>query len=267
VAAHSVAVFGITGRMGQSLLRALGESPTCRLSGALASAASSKIGQDAGEAQGCGVLITEDPAVALQGASVAVDFSLAGAVARHARACAQARVPLLIGTTGLDPATVAEVAHSAKQIAVLMAPNTSIGVAVLSKLVAIAAASLPGFEVKIAEAHHLNKRDAPSGTALRLGEIIAGVRGRSLADLAHYDEGSAAPLGSIGFSVVRQGEIVGEHSLIFSAPGEELEITHRATDRMIFARGALRAAEWLVGRAAGLYGMQDVLELEKKHGQ
>ena len=160
---------------------------------------------------------------------------------------------------------------AAHKIAVLLAPNTSLGVAVLSSLVAQAAEALgEGYDVEISEAHHRSKRDAPSGTALSLGEAVANARGRSLNDVAVYDRhatSSPRSAGSIGFSVVRAGDIVGEHTVMFAAAGERVEITHRATDRMTFARGALRAAAWLLGRPPGLYGMQDVLRVEKKHGQ
>jgi 4-hydroxy-tetrahydrodipicolinate reductase len=148
---------------------------------------------------------------------------------------------------------------------VLIAPNTSVGVGVLRQLVGLAAAALgEGFDVEVSEAHHRGKRDAPSGTALSLGEAVAQARGAALADIAVYERhGVSDPrkTGSVGFSVLRAGDIVGEHTVTFASAGERLELTHRATDRMVFARGALRAAEWLIGRPAGLYGMRDVLGL------
>jgi 4-hydroxy-tetrahydrodipicolinate reductase len=252
--------------MGQSLLRALAETSRFTLSGAVASAGSRRLGQDAaGEGAPTGVLITSDSALGIQGASVAVDFSLGSGVAEHALACAAAGVPILVGATGLDSAGREVLARAAQDIAVLIAPNTSVGVSVAARLVAMAAAGLgPSYDVEIFEAHHRLKRDAPSGTALALGEAVAGVRGRRLQDVAVYDRtGQDAPRipGSIGFSCLRAGDIVGEHTVTFAAAGERIEITHRATDRMIFARGALRAAEWLIGRPAGLYDMQNVLGL------
>ena len=252
--------------MGQSLLRALAETSSFTLSGAVASAGSRRLGQDAaGEGAPTGVLITSDSALGIQGASVAVDFSLGSGVAEHALACAAAGVPILVGATGLDPADREVLTRAAQDIAVLIAPNTSVGVSVAARLVAMAAAGLgPSYDVEIFEAHHRLKRDAPSGTALALGESVAGVRGRRLQDVAVYDRtGQDAPRipGSIGFSCLRAGDIVGEHTVTFAAAGERIEITHRATDRMTFARGALRAAEWLVGRPAGLYDMQNVLGL------
>jgi 4-hydroxy-tetrahydrodipicolinate reductase len=275
-------IFGITGRMGQSLLRALrevsAESPPFQLRGAVASPDSARLGQEcAAEGLPTGVKISADAAAVLKAVggpgsgAVAVDFSLGSAVAAHAQLCAAAGVPLLVGTTGYDTAASAELERAAAKIAVLIAPNTSVGVAVLSQLAAQAALALgEGYDVEIAEAHHRSKRDAPSGTALSLGETIAGVRGRSLSELAVYDRhglGGPREAGSIGFSVLRAGDIVGEHTVTFAGAGERLEITHRAHDRMTFARGALRAAAWLKGRPAGLYGMQDVLGIQKEHGQ
>ncbi len=263
---QSIAIFGITGRMGQALLRALRESSALTLSGAVASANSARLGQDAAE-EGAptGVLITADARLGILGASVAVDFSSSSGVGEHALACAAARVPVLIGATGLDGADRGVLERAARDVAVLIAPNTSVGVAVVAKLVSMAAAGLgPSYDVEIFEAHHRMKRDAPSGTALSLGEAVAGVRGRRLQDIAAYDRvAQSVPRvpGSIGFASLRAGDIVGEHTVTFAAAGERVEITHRATDRITFARGALRAAEWLVGRPAGLYGMQDVLGL------
>jgi len=267
---HALAIFGITGRMGQSVLRALREtsaareSPAFTLSGAIAAPASARLGQDAvTDGPPCGVLITADSQFGLRGAAVAIDFSSGAGVAEHARACAAAGVPVLIGATGFEPAGRVILEAAARRIAVLIAPNTSVGAGVMSELAALAASRLgPSYDVEIFEAHHRLKRDAPSGTALALGEEIARARGVPLAEVAAYERGALnAPRipGSIGFSSLRAGDIVGDHTVTFAAAGERLEITHRATDRMTFARGALRAAEWLVGRPAGLYGMHDVL--------
>jgi 4-hydroxy-tetrahydrodipicolinate reductase len=272
-----LAIFGITGRMGQSLLQALRESresPGLQLSGAVASSASARLGQDAGAALAgaagaagggdpTGVLITADLSAGIRGAAVAVDFSVADCVAAHAKACAAAGIPILIGVTGIDTAGRSVLAAAARDIPVLIAPNTSVGVSVVGKLVSVAAAALgPSFDVEIFEAHHRMKRDAPSGTALALGEAVAQARAVALNEVASYARsGVSEPRspGSIGFSSMRAGDIAGEHTVIFAADGERVEITHRATDRITFARGALRAAEWLIGRPAGLYGMQDVL--------
>ncbi len=263
---HSLAVFGITGRMGQSLVGALREAPRWKLSGALASAGSVRLGKDAAASgEPTGVSITADPAAALGGASAAVDFSTAESTATHVAACVAAGVPILVGTTGFDAACRDCLHQASQRIPVLIAPNTSVGLSVVSKLVALATAALgEGYDVEISEAHHRMKRDAPSGTALALGAAVAAVRGQDFEQVANYDRtDQSAPrsLGSIGFSVLRGGDIVGEHTVTFAGPGELVEITHRATDRVTFARGALRAAEWLVGRRAGLYGMSDVLGL------
>jgi 4-hydroxy-tetrahydrodipicolinate reductase len=266
VASQPLVIFGITGRMGQSLIAALREEPAFHLQGAVASADSVRIGQDAAaEGRAAGVKITADCAAALEGSAVAVDFSVGSAVAAHARACSEAGVPLLVGATALDGAAAAELERAARSIAVLVAPNTSVGVAALSQLVAQAARALgETYDVEISEAHHREKRDAPSGTALHLGESVAKSRGHTLNELAVFDRhgvDAVRKAGSIGFSVVRAGDIVGEHTVTFAAAGERLELTHRTTDRQIFARGALRAAAWLIGRPAGTYGMKDVLGL------
>ncbi len=268
----SIAVFGITGRMGQALVRALREAPLgapgLRLSGAIASSGSGRLGREAAvEGSATGVIVTGDPAAGLVGADVAVDFSLAPCVAGNGRSCAQAGVPLLVGTTGFDAATRAALEAVAKVIPVLIAPNLSVGVTVMARLVDLATRALgTAYEVEISEAHHRLKRDAPSGTALALGEAVAGARGRALSEVAVYDRaGRLEPrtAGEIGFAVVRAGDIVGDHTVTFAVAGERLEITHRASDRMTFARGAVRAAEWLVGRPPGLYRMADVLGLDQ----
>lgn len=259
-----LAVFGVTGRMGQCLLRAIREQrpdavagdaaagddgPALRLTGALASPGSGRLGRDAAaDGEPTGVIVTADPRAALADAGVALEFSPAEAVAAHARACAEAGVALVVGSTGLDAQARAALEAAAGRIPVLIAANTSLGVSVVAQMLERAARALgPGYAVRIREAHHRMKRDAPSGTALALGAVVARARGMDP--------------GRIEYEVVREGEIVGEHTVTFSAPGESIEITHRATDRMTFAHGALRAARWLAGRAPGLYGMQDVLGL------
>src|SRR6202044_3286037 len=260
-----VAVFGVTGRMGQCLVRALRE-PACalQLGGALASGASKHLGQDAAlEGPATGVRITAEPRAALGDVAVAVDFSLAQGIAGHAEACLERRVALLVGATGFDAATRSQLEGAARTIPVLIAPNTSIGVAVMTQLLEVAARALgEGYEAEISEVHHRAKRDAPSGTALAWGEAIARARGAQLQQLAVFDRhGSSGPRapGSIGFASLRAGDVVGEHTAVLAADGERLELTHRAQDRMVFARGALAAAAWLLGRPAGLYGMQNVL--------
>lgn len=261
---RALVLFGPTGRMGQAIVGLLRANPAWRLAAAIGSPHSAAIGRDAASpGEPIGVPVTADGAQVPAGAQVALDFSVAAAVAAHARACAQAGVPLLVGTTGLDEAALAALREASRRIAVLVAPNTSIGVGVLASLVGAATRALgPDYDVEIVEAHHAAKRDAPSGTALALGEAVAAQRGQALASVADRDRarahGARTP-GSIGFAVVRAGDIVGEHTVVFATAGERLELTHRATDRQVFAHGALRCAAWLATQPAGLYGMQDVL--------
>ncbi len=265
-----IAVFGITGRMGQCLVRALRDPPAAlqspdrlELCGALASAASARLGQDAAlEGPATGVRITADARTALDAAAVAIDFSLPQGIAEHAQACLERRVALLVGTTGCDVATRRELESAARAIAVLIAPNTSLAVAVMTHLLEVAARALGDYDAEIVDVHHRMKRDAPSGTALAWGEAIARARGAELAQLAVFDRhGSPGPRrpGSIGFASHRAGDVVGEHTAMLAADGERVELTHRVEDRMVFARGALAAACWLAGRPPGLYGMKDVL--------
>jgi 4-hydroxy-tetrahydrodipicolinate reductase len=264
---HQLALFGASGRMGRSLLHALADPPTAfRLSGALASSGSTSLGTELSVGGvPSGIRVTADVEIALAGADVALDFSLAPAVVVHAEACAAAGVGLLIGATGLDAEALVQIERAAHRIPIVLAPNTSVGVNLMAKLAALAAAALdPDFDVEIVESHHRMKRDAPSGTALALGEAVARARGAELGAVGVMArQGATGPRlpGSIGFSVVRGGDIVGEHTVLFAGDGERLEITHRATDRKGFARGALRAAAWLIGRPAGLYRMSDVLGL------
>jgi len=270
-----VTIFGVTGRMGQSLVRALREidgdsgnpGGLLRLKGAVAGAQSRRLGEDAAlEGPASGVRITSDPHQALAGAAVALDFSLAQCVTENAAACVAARIPLLVGVTGFDASVRMALVNAAASIPVLIAPNTSVGVNVMRELVRAATRALgSGYDVEISEAHHRLKRDAPSGTALALGEAVAAARDQRLDDVAVYERHGKVGTrgaGSIGFSVLRAGDIVGEHTVTFAIGGERLEITHRATDRMTFARGALRAACWLAGQPTGLYGMGDMLGLQ-----
>ncbi len=256
-----LALLGATGRMGRAVLHSLPEGPGLLLGGALARPGHPELGRPADPLHP-GVALVDDAATALRDAQVALDFSRAEAVRGHLAACVAARVPLLIAVTGLDAVTQQQVGEAARSIAVLPAANTSLGVAVMSRLAALAAACLPAYEVEITEAHHRMKRDAPSGTALKLGEAIASARGRTLADIAVYarhGQSPPRPPEALGFSVIRAGDIVGTHTVLYAGRDESLEITHRATDRACFARGAIAAAAWLAGRAPGLYRMEDVL--------
>lgn len=265
----NVAIFGVSGRMGRMLLAALDESPGAALKGASASATSRWLGQDVGALGGGAprhLSITADPAVALHAAAVAIDFTLSHATAANLAACIAAKRPIVIGATGHDPQQREQIAAAARQIAIVTAPNMSLGVNLLLKLVEMAARKLDaGYDIEIFEAHHRNKKDAPSGTALALGAAAAAGRGIALTESAEYSRhGAGGPRrpGAIGFSVFRGGDVVGDHTVTFAGAGERIELTHRASDRMAFARGAVQAARWLLGRPPGLYTMQDVLGLK-----
>jgi 4-hydroxy-tetrahydrodipicolinate reductase len=258
------AVIGATGRMGRALVRAGRETSSVRIVAAVASQNSSHIGQDAGQLADqtpLGVPITNDLRTALAACDVVIDFSQPEATTANLRACRVAKKPLLIGTTGFPPELDASFIEAARDIPVLVAANTSVGVSLLTELVRACAHALPPeFDIEIVEAHHREKKDAPSGTALALGRAAAKARGHELADVAVTNRAAGAlrAAGDIGFSVIRGGDIIGEHTVLFTAPGEQLTLSHRATDRAIFARGALRAAAWLAVQPAGLYDMQHV---------
>lgn len=257
-----LALFGVTGRMGQAVVRALADSRELVLSGALAALGNECIGRVVAQSAGGDVHVVDEPGAAVASAQVALDFSRAEAVDAHLAACVKAGIPIVVAVTGLSAETQRGLAAAARTIPVLPAANTSLGIAVMNRLAATAAACLPRFEVEITEAHHRMKRDAPSGTALQLGESVAQARGRSLADVAvHARRGESGPRlpEAVGFSVIRAGDIVGTHTVLLAGSDETLEITHRATDRACFARGAIAAAAWLVGREPGLYRMEDVL--------
>ena len=264
----NVAMLGATGRMGRTLVPLIAADEGLRLSGALAAADDPHLGEDAGAVAGCGSLgvgLTADAVRALGGAQVAIDFTLPAASVTNARACAERGVPLVIGTTGHDAAGREEITRIATRIPVVMAPNMSVGVNLLLRLAELAAGALDAaYDVEIFEAHHRHKVDAPSGTALGLGEAVARGRNTTLAEVAEYvRHGAAGPRrrGTIGFSVMRGGDIVGDHRVFFAGPGERIELAHVAHDRSGFARGALVAARWIHGRSAGLYSMIDVLGL------
>jgi 4-hydroxy-tetrahydrodipicolinate reductase len=263
-----VAIFGATGRMGAALLRAVDEIPDAALVGASASAQSKWLGQDAGLPGGGssrGVAIVADAREALAHANVAIDFALPEATAANVAACVAAKCALVIGTTGFGADVRRRIEQAAQSIPIVVAANMSLGVNLLIGLTRLAAQALDeGYDIEVFEAHHRNKKDAPSGTALALGEAAAAGRGVKLADVGVFERHGATgarQAGSIGFSVFRGGDVVGDHTVTFAGIGERIELTHRASDRMTFARGALRAAQWIVGRPAGLYSMQDVLGL------
>jgi 4-hydroxy-tetrahydrodipicolinate reductase len=261
-----LAVIGVTGRMGRAIVRAADESNEVDVVAGVASGKSAELGKDIGELAGVapyGFSVSSDLKAALAGCEVAIDFSNAAATAEHVAACRAARKPLVIGTTGFGADVEDAVAQAARDIAVLIAPNTSIGVTLLVELVREAARTLPAkdFDIAISETHHRHKKDAPSGTALALGRAAAEGRGEPppRADnlIVAAPRGADAP--GIHFAVTRAGDIVGEHSVLFAGAGEQVVLGHRATDRSIFARGAIRAAAWLARARPGGYAMRDVV--------
>jgi len=264
----NVALLGASGRMGRTLVPLIAASGDLRLSGALAAAGDAAIGHDAGVLAGTGPLavsIAADVERVLEGAAVAIDFTLPMPSLEHARRCRARSLPLVIGTTGHDETARMELAGIAESIPIVLAPNMSLGVNLLFKLAELAARALGAeYDAEILEAHHRHKVDAPSGTALGLGRAVASGRGTTLEQSALPPrQGSTGPRpnGGIGFAVLRGGDIVGDHRLIFAGPGERVELAHHAEDRSGFARGALVAARWVVARPPGLYSMMDVLGL------
>jgi len=264
--ATRLVLIGAGGRMGAQILRQLSQTPMLRLTGAVASQRSGALGCDAGVQAGIhetGVPLSATLPPLLGEADVAVDFSTAAAAAANLAACAAAGVPLLIGTTGLPQDLQAPLAAAARRIALLVAPNTSLGVNVLVELVRRVAQALPhSFDIEVLETHHRHKRDAPSGTALALAGAAAQGRGQSLAEQACFSRpqhGGERADGQIGFAVVRGGDVVGEHQVLFLGDGERVSLGHAVTDRAVFARGALLAARWLARQPPGQYRMVDVL--------
>lgn len=262
-----LAIAGASGRMGRALIEAVAQAPDMQLAAAFERAGSPWLGRDAGELIGAqlGVTIRDDPAAGLTGAQALIDFTRPEATLRHLGHCVEAGVGLIIGTTGFDDAGKAAIAQAAQRIPVVFAPNMSVGVNLTFKLLDIAARILnDGFDIEIVEAHHRHKVDAPSGTALRMGEVVAQALGRDLKNCAVYGRegvtGERNP-NTIGFATVRGGDIVGDHTVMFAGIGERVEITHKASSRMTFALGALRAARFIAGRRSGLFDMQDVLGL------
>jgi 4-hydroxy-tetrahydrodipicolinate reductase len=263
-----VVVTGAAGRMGTQIVRLVRSTEGMALHGAVERAGAPQVGQDAGALAGIGstgVLVSDSLAKALAGAGVVVDFTSHEASAAHAEICAEKGVSIVIGSTGFTPEAKARVAAAAKRIPVVLAPNMSVGVTVLFELVRQAAKVLgDGYDVEIVEIHHKRKRDAPSGTAVKLGEVAAQALGRdpedALAFARHGILGERPPW-QIGVQTLRGGDVVGEHTVFFCGEGERLELTHRATSREQFARGAIRAAQWIAGKPPGLYDMADVLGL------
>jgi 4-hydroxy-tetrahydrodipicolinate reductase len=261
------AIAGSAGRMGRMLIEAVLKSDDGVLAAALEHAGSPFIGKDAGELVGaaCGVKITADLA-ALAGCDVLIDFTRPDGTLEHLQACQQHKVGIIIGTTGFDAAGKSAIEAAAKHIPIVFAPNMAVGVNAVFKLLDVAARILSeGYDIEVIEAHHRHKVDAPSGTALRMGEVVAKALGRTLEEDAIYGrEGHTGerPATQIGFSTIRGGDIVGDHTVLFAGLGERIEITHKSASRMPYASGSLRAARFLRGKQNGLYDMQDVLGLK-----
>lgn len=267
MSAVRVVVCGAAGRMGGRVLHAVRSEQGMEVTGATERSDAPQVGRDAGTVAGLealGVKISGSLEAALEkGADVVIDFTAPAASLQNAQICAARKVALVIGTTGITSQGRAELAGRAREIPIVLAPNMSVGVNVLFRLASQAARALgPGYEVEIVEMHHRAKKDAPSGTALRLAEVAAEALGVDVATTAvyerHGDTGARRP-GTIGLQALRGGDVVGDHTVYFLADGERLELTHRATSRDNFARGAVRAARWVVGKRAALYDMQDVL--------
>nr|CBA31151.1 Dihydrodipicolinate reductase [Curvibacter putative symbiont of Hydra magnipapillata] len=265
---HTIAIAGASGRMGQMLIDAVRAADDCSLAGALDIAGSPSLGLDAGafSGQATGVLITADVREGLKNSQALIDFTRPEGTLAHLQVCRELGVAAVIGTTGFTDEQKAEIAEIAKSIPIMMAPNMSVGVNVTLKLLEMAAKALAtGYDIEIVEAHHRHKVDAPSGTALKMGEVIADALGRDLKECAVYERygvtGERDP-SSIGFATIRGGDIVGDHTVLFAGTGERIEISHKSSSRATYAQGSLRAVRFLAGRAPGLYDMFDVLNLK-----
>jgi len=261
-------VIGCGGRMGRMLIAEIAASDGCALSGGTAAPLSATVGSDLGELAGIGrlgLMAGNAPGELMRGSDVVIEFSTAAATTSHATLAADLGKPLVIGTTGLSPAETQSIHDASKRIPIVWAANTSLGINLLLGLVAQVAARLgPDWDIEIMEMHHRGKADAPSGTALALGRAAAGARGVALDTVAQRGrDGITGPRknGHIGFAALRGGDAVGDHHVIFAGAGERLELSHRATNRAIYAKGAVRAAGWVVSRPPGLYGMKEVLGL------
>ncbi|MCH8261708.1 MAG: 4-hydroxy-tetrahydrodipicolinate reductase [Proteobacteria bacterium] len=261
-----IGVCGAAGRMGKTILEVCNEIDNIKVAAAIEYKGSSMIGIDAGEQAGIGkigVAITDDIAKVADQFDVLIDFTIASSITENLEKCHAAGKRMVIGTTGLDDEQKELINKVAEDIAIVFAPNMSIGVNLCLKLLEMAAQVIgEESDIEIIELHHRHKKDAPSGTALRMGEVIADTLGRNLKECAVYGrEGVTGERdkNTIGFETIRAGDIVGEHTVMFASAGERVEITHKATSRKTFASGAVRAAQWLADKDKGLFDMQDVL--------
>lgn len=263
-----IAITGIAGRMGRMLAEAVAQRDDAVLSAAVERPGSSVIGADAGEVTGLGrngIVIADDLADVLDAIDVVIDFTAPAATLSHLELCRGEQVPIVIGTTGFDAVQRATLDEIASQLPLVCAANYSVGVTLSLRLLELAARVLgDSVDIEVIEAHHRHKVDAPSGTALRMGEVLAETLGRDLDEVAVYGrEGQTGPRDrrTIGFETIRGGDIVGEHTVLFAGEGERIEISHKASSRMTFASGAVRAATWIVSQPSGRYDMNDVLGL------
>lgn len=263
-----IAVAGAAGRMGKTIIEVIHETDGADLGAAIEAAGSSRIGHDAGEVAGIGKLginISDDIDKVANDFDVLIDFTVPQATLGNIKQCLQLGKAIVIGTTGLSDSDKQTVREAGEQIGVVFAPNMSAGVNLTFKLLELAARAIgEDADIEIIEAHHREKKDAPSGTSLRMGEIVAAQLGRDLKDCAVYGrEGITGPRErkTIGFETIRAGDIVGEHTVMFALSGERIEISHKATSRKTFASGAVRAAQWIRGQGKGHFDMQDVLGL------
>jgi len=262
-----IAVAGASGRMGRMLIEAIRNASDAELAGALDVAGAPGLGADASGflGQDSGVLITDRLEQGLENAGYLIDFTRPEGTLKHLAYCAAHGIKMIIGTTGFDDAGKAAIAAAAEKTAIVFAPNMSVGVNVTMKLLELAAKSFAeGYDIEIIEAHHRHKVDAPSGTALQMGEVVARALGRDLKEVGVFARegvtGERDP-SSIGFATIRGGDIVGDHTVLFAGIGERIEISHKSSSRVTYAHGSLRAARFLAGRDSGLYDMQDVLGL------
>ncbi len=266
--AVKVVIAGCSGRMGQALLTSVFADEALKLHGAIDSSSSPLLGQDAGVLLGqkSGVVVTDNATQAIEGADVLIDFTRPEATMQYLAACQEANVKLVIGTTGFSEVEKEAIAETSEKIGLVFAPNMSVGVTLLINLVEQAAQVLKDdFDIEVVEMHHRHKVDAPSGTALRLGEAAAQGTGQSLQDCAIYArEGDTGEreAGKIGFATLRGGDVVGDHTVVYAGTGERVELTHKASSRATFALGALRASKYLVDKPSGLFDMRDVLGLK-----
>lgn len=265
---HRIAVAGASGRMGQMLIEAVMATPDCTLTGALDRVGSPLVGLDAASFAGktSGVVVTSDLQQGLESSQCLIDFTRPEATLAHLRVCKALGLNAVVGTTGFTPEQKAEITSLAQDMAIVLAPNMSVGVNVTLKLLQMAAKALStGYDIEIIEAHHRHKVDAPSGTALKMGEVIADALGRNLQDCAVYARegvtGERDP-SSIGFATIRGGDIVGDHTVLFAGTGERIEISHKSSSRVTYAQGSVRAVRFLTGKTSGLYDMFDVLGLQ-----